>query len=90
MDTIKDKAWLLSVNHTGLYRQAKKPSAQEVKIKNLIDKLHTEKPFKGSRRIRDEINAMKICIRVNRKRIQCYMQEMDIQVIYPGPNLSKC
>lgn len=87
--TIKDQAWLLSVNRTGLYRQAKRPSEQEVKIKNLIDKLHTEKPFKGTRRIRDDINAMKIGIRVNRKRIQRYMQEMGIQVIYPGPNLSK-
>ena len=30
---------------------------------------------------------MKQAFRVNRKRIQRYMKEMGIQVIYPGPNL---
>jgi len=34
-------------------------------------------------------NNMKREFRVNRKRIQRYMQEMGIQAFYPGPNLSK-
>jgi putative transposase len=87
--TIKAQADLLSVNRTGLYRQAKKPSELEVFIKNLIDVLHTDKPFKGSRTIRDDINDMNLGFRVNRKRIQRYMREMGIRTIYPGPNLSK-
>ena len=87
--TIKGQAELLSVNRTGLYRKVKEPSKLEVKIKHLIDKIHTEKPFKGARRIRDDINAMKLGFKVNRKRIQRYMREMGIQVICPGPNLSK-
>ena len=87
--TIKAQAELLSLNRTGLYRPIKEPPELEVVIKHLIDRLHTEKPFKGSRRIRDDINAMNLGIRVNRKRIQRYMQEMGIRVIYPGPNLSK-
>jgi len=87
--TIKAQAELLSVNRTGLYRKTKELSRLEVKIKHLIDKIHTDKPFKGTRRIRDDINAMKLGFRVNRKRIQRYMKEMGIRVIYPGPNLSK-
>lgn len=87
--TIKEQAGLLSVNRTGLYRQNKEPSELEIKIKHLIDKIHTDKPFKGSRRIRDDINNLKLGFKVNRKRIQRYMREMGIQVIYPGPNLSK-
>ena len=87
--TIKAQAGLLSVNRTGLYNPAREPSELEVKIKHLIDKIHTGKPFLGSRRIRDDINDLKLGFRVNRKRIQRYMDEMGIQVIYPGPNLSK-
>ena len=87
--TIKAQAELLGVNRTGLYNPTKKPSELEIKIKHLIDKIHTDKPFKGSRRIRNDINDMKLGFKVNRKRIQRYMREMGIQVIYPGPNLSK-
>lgn len=87
--TIKEQAELLSVNRTSLYRKPTEPSELEVKIKHLIDRIHTEKPARGSRGIRDDINRMKLGFRVNRKRIQRYMQEMGIQAFYPGPNLSK-
>lgn len=87
--SIKSQAHLLSVNRTGLYRKTKETSELEVYIKNLIDVLHTDKPFKGSRRIKNDINDMNLGFKVNRKRIQRYMREMGIRVIYPGPNLSK-
>lgn len=87
--SIRAQAELLVVNRTSLYRKAKEPSELEIYIKNLIDVLHTEKPFKGSRRIRNDINNMNLGFRVYRKRIQRYMREMGIRVIYPGPNLSK-
>jgi len=87
--TIKAQAELLLVNRTSLYRTAKEVSELEVQIKHLIDKIHTDKPFKGSRTIKNEINDMNLGFKVNRKRIQRYMREMGIRVIYPGPNLSK-
>ncbi len=87
--TIKDQAELLSVNRTSLYRTAKEVSKFEVEIKHHIDKIHTEKPFKGSRNIKKDINEMNLGFKVNRKRIQRYMREMGIRVFYPGPNLSK-
>lgn len=62
--TIKDQAALLSVNRTGLYRTDKEVSQLEVLIKNLIDKLHTEKPFKGSRTIKEDINEMNLASRL--------------------------
>ncbi|UNC91147.1 IS3 family transposase [Candidatus Contubernalis alkalaceticus] len=86
---IKEQAELLSLNRTGLYRKVKEPSELEVKIKHLIDRIHTKHPFKGTRRIRDDINDMKLGFKVNRKRIQRYMRDMGIKVICPGPNLSK-
>jgi len=87
--TIKTQASLLSVNRTGLYRKNKGIPELEVYLKNLIDVLHTHKPFKGSRRITDDLNKMDLGFRVNRKRVQRYMREMGIRTIYPGPNLSK-
>lgn len=87
--TIKAQAQLLLINRTGLYRTAKEISELEVQIKHLIDRFHTDKPFKGSRTIKSEINDMNLGFKVNRKRIQRYMREMGIRVIYPGPNLSK-
>ena len=88
--TIKAQARLLSLNRTALYWTAKEVSKHEVEIKHLIDKIHTQHPFKGSRRIVDDINNMDgVDYKVNRKRIQRYMREMGIRVIYPGPNLSK-
>jgi len=77
------------VNRTSLYRKDPAPSEEEVRIKHLIDRIHTERPARGSRGIRDDINNMKLGFRVNRKRIQHYMREMGIQAFYPGPNLSK-
>lgn len=53
----------------------------------LIDEIHTEIPFYGSRKI-----TYKLCQRgylVNRKRVQRLMQKMGLQAIYPGPNTSK-
>lgn len=87
--TIKDQAQLLSVNRTSLYRTNKEVSELEVQIKHLIDQIHTKKPFKGSRGIKKEINDMNLGFKVNRKRIQRYMREMNIRTFYPGPNLSK-
>ena len=57
---------------------AKKPSELESKIKHLIDKIHTDKPFRGTRRIRDDINDLKLGFRVDHKRIRRYMREMSI------------
>lgn len=77
------------MNKTSLYRKDPEPSEEEVRIKHLIDRIHIERPARGSRGIRDDIKNMKLGFRVNRKRIQRYMQEMGIQAFYPGPNLSK-
>ena len=88
--TIKDQAELLSLNRTALYRTGKRIDEREVEIKHIIDRLHTAHPYKGSRSIVDDIEAMdNIPYAVNRKRVQRYMREMGIQAIHPGPNLSK-
>jgi transposase InsO family protein len=67
------------VNRTSLYRKDPEPSEEEVRIKHLIGRIHTERPARGSRGIRDDINNMKLGFRVNRKRIQRYMKDFVLK-----------
>ena len=56
-------------------------------MKHRIDELYTKWPFYGSRRITACLRREDVSIA--RKRVQRYMQEMEIEGIHPGPNLSK-
>ncbi len=53
----------------------------------LIDEIHLNRPFLGSRRVTDVLHTLGY--RVNHKRVQRLMRKMGIQAIYPKPNLSK-
>jgi putative transposase len=53
---------------------------------NLIDRIYTEWPYYGSRRITEELRIR--AHRVNRKRIRNLMDKMGICAIYPKPRLS--
>jgi putative transposase len=88
--TIKEQAELLSVNRSGLYNQVKKPSKLEIKIKHLIDRIHTKHPFKGARRIRDDINDMELGFKVNRKRIQLADVSEIWDCLYQGAGIGSC
>lgn len=53
----------------------------------LIDEIHTDKPFLGSRRISNRLLDFDHV--VNRKRVQRLMRVLGISAIYPRPSLSK-
>lgn len=53
----------------------------------MIDKIYMKYPFYGSRRLLYELN--KNGFTVNRKRVQRLMRLMNIEAIYPKPNISK-
>ncbi len=53
----------------------------------LIDEQYLKTPFYGSRKMVISLN--RIGHYVNRKRVQRLMRLMDIEAIYPKPNLSK-
>ncbi|MBN1623063.1 MAG: IS3 family transposase, partial [Clostridia bacterium] len=80
---------LLGIRRTKVYYHPRYGEKQlyKQKLLMLIDKIHTEYPFYGSRRMTHLL--MRMGHEVNRKRIQGYMREMGITVYYPGPNLSK-
>lgn len=81
------QAELLSLNRSSLYYQPIPPSAEEVALKHRIDKLYTDCPYYGYRRITAQLQREGL--QVNHKAIARHMREMGLAAIYPGPNLSK-
>jgi len=83
---ISQQAELLGLNRSGLYYQPAAPSEREVRVKHRIDKIYTQCPFYGSRKI---TAVLRKAMTINRKTVQRYMAEMGITALHPGPNLSK-
>ena len=77
---------LLNLNRTSLYYQALPPSSEELHIKRRIDKIYTDHPFYGSRKITAVLRKELV---INRKAVQRHMREMGLVAICPGPNLSR-
>lgn len=59
---------------------------ETLEIMNQIDRIHTDNPTYGYRKITYKLREKYI---INRKRVQRLMREMGIIAIYPKPNLSK-
>jgi putative transposase len=85
--TLSTQAELLNLNRTGLYYEPVGPSAEEIAAKHRIDEIYTAHPYYGSRRI--TVTLCKEGRWISRPTVQCYMRDMGIAGISPGPNLSK-
>ena len=86
--TLTEQANLLTLSRRSLYYQPVPPSAEEVAIKHAIDRIYTDQPAYGSRRIAVVLERDYGLI-VKRKAVQRHMREMGIVGISPGPNLSR-
>ena len=53
----------------------------------LLDEIHLERPFYGSRRLRDELETQGHP--VNRKRVQRLMRQLGLSALYPKPRTSQ-
>lgn len=84
---IAEQCRLAGVNRSTWYYTATDESEENVRLMNMIDRLHLDNPTWGSRTIRDHFFHQGI--NVNRKRIQRLMRIMQLAVIYPQKNLSK-
>jgi putative transposase len=72
---------------SGVYYQPQAIDSRELAIKRHIDEVYTAYPFYGIRRITAQLRHDGML--VNHKAVARHMQEMGLQAIYPGPNLSK-
>ena len=78
---------LLALSRSTFYYQPSPVSSEDLELMRRIDEMHLERPFYGSRRIRDwrqdEGHG------VNRKRVQRLMRQMGIMAVYPKPRTSR-
>ncbi|EGR1094091.1 IS3 family transposase [Vibrio cholerae] len=80
---IKRQCELLNIARSTAYYQHIGLSAEEITLRPMIDEIHLQYPFMGSRRIRTEL--AKKGHSVNRKRVVRLMRDMGIGAIYPNP-----
>ena len=84
--TLKVQTELLGMSYSSLFYRSVPPSPREIAIKQRIDRIYTEHPYYGSRRICVVLNRE---MPVSRPTVQHYMREMGIAGLAPGPNTSK-
>jgi putative transposase len=85
--SIKEQCELLGLNRTSLYYKPKPISEKKLAIYRRIDELYTLNPSFGGVTI-----GTILCregLSISAPTVRRYMREMGLQVIYPGPNLSK-
>jgi putative transposase len=78
---------LLDLNRSSVYYQPKGVSDEDLRLMRRIDEMHLQRPFYGSRRIRDWLQDEGFT--VNRKRVQRLMRQMGITALYPKANTSR-
>jgi putative transposase len=84
---VKKQCELLKVNRSSIYYRPKAVSEADLALARRIDEIHLERPFLGSRRIRDRL--AREGMKVNRKRIQRLMRQMGLLTVYPKPRTSQ-
>ena len=77
---------LLSMSRSSSYYQSKPIPEVDLSLMKLIDRIHMDKPFLGSRRIVDTLAEQGQ--KEDRKRVQRLMRLMGIHAIHPGPKTS--
>jgi len=84
--SIVQQCALLNISRSGLYYERCGESHRNLEIMKAIDRIHTECPFYGFRRIRNELRNYNFD--VGKKLVIRLMKLMAIEVIYPKPNTS--
>ena len=78
---VRGQCRLLEVaRSTAYYRPAPVPE-EDLRLMRMIDEVHLQRPFLGSRRMVDELEDRGY--RINRKRVQRLMRLMGIRALYP-------
>ena len=78
---------LLEVARSSAYYRAAPVSEVDLVLMRLIDEIHLQWPFYGSRRVRNELEDCGHL--VNRKHVQRLMGQMDLRALYPRQGTSR-
>jgi putative transposase len=85
--SLNEQLILSGVSRTAYYYEPVPETAENLRYMELIDYEYTKHPFYGTRRMRTFLERKGY--QVNRKRIIRLMRLMELEAIYPKPNLSK-
>jgi putative transposase len=77
----------LSISRSSVYYQPVPVCDRRWRLLEAIDRIHTDRPFLGSRRIVDELAELELL--TNRKCVQRLMRLMGIEAIYQRPRTSR-
>ena len=86
--SIRRQCELISLTRSMLYYEPVEVTAEEVALMKEIDRIFTQWPFYGSRKVLVELGVAGHH-EVGRKRVQRLMRVMGIQALVPGPHTSK-
>jgi putative transposase len=78
---------LVGLNRSSWYYEPVPESAEDLALKALIDRIFTDAPYYGSRKMVEMLRRQGYL--VNRKRVRRLMREMGLEVIWRKPNTSK-
>lgn len=85
--SIRQQCELLDLARSTYYYQPVGESAENLALMERIDKLFTDRPELGVRRMHQELTTPEYPLNI--KRIRRLMRLMGLEAVYPKPNLSK-
>lgn len=84
---MKRQCALLGLSRSSLYYEPTPESAEDLRLKRLLDEEYTRHPFYGARRMTTWLQEDK-AEPVNVKRVRRLMRAMGLEAMYPKPKLS--
>ena len=81
------QARLLDLSRSSLYYEPVGTSDRDLALMIAIDEIHTELPFYGARRIKDELRDREFS--VGRDRVATLLRTMDIDPLFPKRRTTK-
>lgn len=81
--SVRQQCELLGLNRSSFYYEPAQADPEDVQLMTRIDRLHTESPFYGSRKLAVELGTPESP--VNRKRVQRLMRLMGLEALYCRP-----
>jgi putative transposase len=79
---------VLDISRSSAYRKPAGVNDEDVDLMHKLDALHLRHPFKGSRRLRDDLWD-DYGLRINRKHVQRLMRLMGIRALHPGAKTTR-
>lgn len=83
--SVKRQCELLGLSRSTAYYKPRPDRRDDTVLMAEIDRIYTDMPFYGSRKMTRELRRRHPGQKINRKRVQRLMAEMGISAIYPKP-----